>query len=142
MQSLAEHEARLKELREGAFRTREEFDERIKNYNLKYIYKENVGFIVWTMGTGDNYEVLLLRVKHQGRGDAKKLYREAVKLMMFNPPYHSVYAFTRTENAGANAFYTKFGWNRIDLDQCIYKDAGVVLYWIEWNELRDRLGLF
>jgi RimJ/RimL family protein N-acetyltransferase len=121
-------------------RSREDFWKRIDPYRIHYIYEDDLGYIAWMYGTGDNVEFLFLEGARAGCG--RELYRRAlIKMESVSPTYHSLYAFTKTDNHAAINFYTKMGWKRHDLGESIYHKGETTLFTVELEALKKVLFL-
>lgn len=114
---------------------RNEFQEKyVKPFNdLSYIYDER-GWIVWRTGTGENVELLHIRVHEKRKGHGKGLVQEMLKKLEGNPPYYSVFGFTRVSNEEAQSFYRALGFDLSEIPG-IYKDGRAILFSQEYEKL-------
>lgn len=101
----------------------------------RYIYFPQQGYIVWRRGTGDNTELLHIRTFRKGQGFGRKLVYAMLDQLRGDPPYHSVYGFTRVSNADAQNFYGALGFERQEV-KGIYADGRAVLFWQSYERLR------
>ena len=125
-------------------RTIEELARKLESYaEVSYIWREDLGYIVWRNGTGDNLEFLFIEVVEQGKGKGVELYRLMAKKILEDGkrPYHSIYGFRLTGNTKAGKFYQKMGWHQVDFGQAIYGGDKTTLMWMEWNEFLTKIGL-
>jgi len=123
-------------------RTLSQVQERIKNYKeAQVFYKPGLGYIVWTMATGDNLEVLFVEVETPGQGQGKELYKlwAAYIDVSGQSPYHSVIGYSLASNHRAKHFYCKLGWSQRNLGQSIYRDDDTVVMWCAWNDFMRNL---
>lgn len=124
-------------------RTFDELMERVGPYKTLYrIFDEDVGYIVWRLGTGDNIEVLFIEAKEPGKGYGKELFRRMVRSIESNKrqPYHSVYVYRLGANELARRLYAKLGCKEINLGQSVYRDDETVIAWITWEDLKRAVG--
>lgn len=104
-----------------------------------WVYEPDRGFIVWRRGTGDNVELLHVRaaVPHQGHG--RWLVYRMLDHLRANPPYHSVYGYTRIGNNRAREFYAALGFRCQEVDG-IYAEGAAVLFWGCYTRLVELKG--
>lgn len=116
-------------------RTEQELKERIAQYlGVEYIYKEGLGYIVWHLGSGDNYEILFLEVSESARRQkiGRKLFEEFKAQV--KPSFHSVYVFHLKSNLVAAKFYESLGF--VQFVECgIYRGEPAILRWVEFSKL-------
>lgn len=121
-----------------------EYDEFLDDYifpydNIEYIYNPQKGFIVWRLGTGQNYELLHIKTFEKKKGYGKELVLGMLDRLRENPPYYSVFGFTRVNNYEAHAFYKALGF-RIENVTGLYKHGECRLFWAPFNELINKHG--
>lgn len=97
------------------------------------------GYIVWRLGTGGNVELLHIRSFIKGKGVGRRLVHQMLLALKKQPPYHSVYGFTRVENEGAVAFYKALGFH-VEITDGPYKRGKAVLFSRSYKVLLRRLG--
>lgn len=93
---------------------------------MDYINDER-GYIVWRVGTGENVELLHIRVHDKRKGYGSQLINEMMDKLKQNPPYATVFGFTRTSNNEAHEFYKANGFTLTKVDG-VYKDGTAVLF--------------
>lgn len=98
------------------------------------------GRIEWVVGTGDNAELRHLRVHHPGRGAGRRLLVEMLTELLKNPPYATVYGFTRASNQRAQAFYRSVGFALRWVDG-VYDEPGAYLFTARFRDLCEFHGL-
>lgn len=103
-------------------------------------YENENGYIAWRRGTGDNVELLHIRVYVTQKGHATKLLKEMVKQLSHHPPYHSVYVFVLANNHPALCAYDSWGFKLTRIEG-LYKKGGTVIGTIPYTTLRDNLGV-
>lgn len=104
---------------------------------VKYIYLNRVGFIAWRLGTGGNVELLHIRAASLRNGLGRRLFKEMLDSLYYDPPYFSVFGFTRVSNDRAVAFYEAMGF-KIQLIDGLYKDGEAYMFWAEYTELMKK----
>ena len=77
---------------------------------MVYWLRDKRGMIVWRWGTGDNVEITHLKASRPGRGEGRSLLRDMLAILLEDPPYATVFGFTRSSNLTAHAFYKKAGF--------------------------------
>lgn len=92
------------------------FDEFHAKYVAKfspqsYLFSPTYGFIVWRLGTGENVELLHIRVFKSGQGHGTKLISAMINELKKNPPFYSIFGFTLKSNTAAITMYKKAGFN-------------------------------
>ena len=103
---------------------------------LKYIYEEGKGGIVWRLGTGWNIELLHIRAFEEGKGHAKMLLGMMIKELEKDPPYHSVFGFALEERKHLLSIYPKLGFH-IEVNDGPYKDSKAILFWQKFEKLKE-----
>jgi len=102
---------------------------------LGYIFDDR-GYIVWREGTGNNIELLHIGVFEKRKGYGRQLVKEMLERLEENPPYFSVFGFTRTSNKIAHSFYKTLGFNLVPLAG-LYKDGSAVMFWQDYEILKN-----
>lgn len=100
-----------------------------------WTYRKERGFAVWRKGTGGNVELLHIRTFASGKGHGRRLVYALLDRLKDDPPYHSVYGFTRTGNAEAQAFYGALGFRLAPAAEGLYREGGATLFWAPYTEL-------
>ncbi len=104
---------------------------------VDHIDTEN-GYVVWRRGTGDNVELLHLRVTTERRvGYGRSLLCQMLEKLIDNPPYHTVFGFTRLENQIAIEFYQAMGFETTVVNG-VYLDGAAVLFSQSFEILLER----
>ena len=101
---------------------------------INNIYDEDKGFIVWRTGTGGNTELLHVRTFEGGKGYGRWLFYQMLDRLKENPPYYSVFGFTRVGNTEAQAFYGALGF-KLQRVMGLYNDGEAVLFWQSFDVL-------
>lgn len=114
--------------------TREELVDRFRN--IWSIHNEK-GHIVWRRGTGDNVELLHIRVNDQRRGYGNELVKQMILQLQNDKPYSTVFGFTRTNNEVAINFYRKLGFTLSKVDG-IYLEQEALVFSQKYDELLNR----
>lgn len=122
-------------------RTHAELLETLAVYRQDYVYDEEIGYLVWRTGTGNNLEALFIEVRAKGRGDGRVLYRRMVEKLLGSGerPYYSVFGFVLGSNERALGFYRRMGWAVVPLGRSVYMADETVLVWIAWDDLLKEL---
>ena len=92
------------------------------------------GYISWRWGTGDNVELTHLRSAEPGNGQGRKLLRSMLAALKNDPPYCTVFGFTRTCNKVAQAFYQDMGFVLSPVEG-VYADGDAVLFSANYVDL-------
>lgn len=92
------------------------------------------GYVVWRRGTGDNVELLHLKSKASGGGT--RLLRGMLEALEENPPYSTVFGFTRLVNDKAHSFYLKCGFD-LTMVQGVYADGHAIVFSAPYSDLRE-----
>lgn len=100
---------------------------------VEYIDSED-GYLVWRVGTGRNVEILHFRAYQPGHGVGRKLLTATLVQLSGNPPYHSVFGFTRAVNQEAQQFYAAMGFTLTTVPG-VYKDGQAVLFTATYDYL-------
>lgn len=95
------------------------------------------GIIAWRRGTGDNVELTYILVKNKCQGEGTRLFIRMLNKLAVQPPYYTVYGFTRLGNEAAITFYESLGFV---VRQClpVYRDGGTVMFCAPYEELVAR----
>ncbi len=79
--------------------------------DIFYIFIDNIGFIVWRIGTGNNIELLHIKSFVKRKGYGSLLLRLMILELSKKPPYYSIFGFALYKNKEARFFYKKNGFN-------------------------------
>lgn len=102
-----------------------------------HYHADRTGFIVWRRGTGHNVELLHIKTYEKGQGHGRALFFVMLDRLKDDPPYHSVYGFTRVSNSEARAFYGALGF-QLDEVAGPYADGRAVLFWASYQDLLKK----
>lgn len=102
-----------------------------------HIFIANKGYIVWRLGTGNNTELLHIRTFEKGRGYGRKLFYEMLDWLKKEPPYYSVFGFTRVGNTEARKFYGTLGF-KLQLVEGLYRDGMAIMFWQSYEKLLEE----
>lgn len=105
--------------------------------DCRYHYIPDQGYIIWRLGTGDNTELLHIRTFEKGQGYGRKLVYMMLDRLKWNPPYHSIFGFTRVSNVEAQNFYGALGFE-LQETKGVYADGRAILFWQSYEELLKR----
>jgi ribosomal protein S18 acetylase RimI-like enzyme len=108
---------------------------------VEYFYSYRLGYIAWRRGTGDNIELLHIRSFQPGKGYGRFLFYTMLRRLKADPPYHSVFGFTRVGNAEARAFYGALGFNLSVVDG-LYAEGQAVLFWQQYTKLTELFDAY
>lgn len=104
-----------------------------------YEHSGGAGYIVWRVGTGGNVELLDLQVvpTARGQGVGIGLLRAMLRHLKDNPPYYTIFGFTRTANVEAQEFYAAVGF---DLSRVagVYADGEAIVFSAKYDDLCKR----
>lgn len=113
-----------------------------------YIYRDDLGYIVWRRGTGGNLEILFIEAANPGNGQGRELVRLMVEYLTRTnaAPYHSVFAFRLGSREEAGRFYRSLGFRGVLVgsprgERGVYRDDETYLHWVPWDELKRNLGV-
>lgn len=95
------------------------------------------GYIVWRMGTGNNTELLHIKVKEPGNGGGSRLLKLMLLQLQQNPPYATVFGFTRAGNLAAHFFYEQMGFTLSPV-QGVYDEGAAVVFAARFDDLCKR----
>ena len=101
---------------------------------VQYLYKPELGFIVWRFGTGENVELLHVRSAEPRQGQGRQLVYRMLDYLRATPPYYSVFGFTRVSNTRAIQFYESLGFCTQTI-QGLYADGQASIFWQDYREL-------
>lgn len=104
-------------------------------YRTWYLEQQN-GYIVWRRGTGDNVELLHIKTNVPGRGTGKQLVVAMLETLKEQPPYCTVFGFTRECNEGSQKFYEALGFDLTTV-KGVYQDGSAVLFSQEYLKLLE-----
>lgn len=102
----------------------------------QYAYSGD-GIIAWRRGTGDNVEVTYVRSDQTRQGTGRKLLQEMLRRLRDNPPYATVYGFTRANNRDAIAFYQAMGFAVTPVNG-VYADGKAAVFSARYDDLCKR----
>lgn len=94
------------------------------------------GFIVWRQGTGGNVELLHIKTYAPGQGTGRQLVVAMLEHLKTQPPYCTVFGFTRTCNEASQKFYTALGFELTPV-KGVYQDGSAVLFSQEYKTLLE-----
>lgn len=100
---------------------------------IGYVSRDG-GYIVWRTGTGGNVEVLHLKADPPMRGTGTSLLREMLLTLESDPPYATVFGFTRVGNMAGRAFYKSSGFTLVEVPG-VYAEGRAVLFTAVYGEL-------
>ena len=108
---------------------------------IEYV-RDDRGHIVWRVGTGGNVELLHIRTHVKRQGHGRQLFYAMLDRLQSDPPYHSVFGFTRSADDEAALFYGALGFNLRRLDGgpfgCgIYRDGLTTVFWQSYDALSE-----
>jgi len=112
-----------------------DLEQQVGRYQPVSYIVNNRGFIAWRRGTGDNVELLHIKTSEKGRGYGRSLIYQMLDSLQEDPPYYSVFGFTRSSNQSAQAFYGALGFNLQQVDG-LYTEGSAVLFWQSYTKLR------
>lgn len=95
------------------------------------------GYIVWRYGTGLNVELLHLKVSKPGHGTATKLLQDMLRRLKQDPPWATVFGFTRVNNESAQGFYSWAGFD-LSVVKGVYADGEAMLFSARYDDLCAR----
>ena len=98
------------------------------------------GHLVWRTGTGGNVEVLHLRALSPGQGGGTRMLREMLSRLRTDPPYATVFGFTRITNHDARRFYLNSGVTLTEVPR-VYAEGAAVLFTARYDYLLGFHGL-
>ena len=104
------------------------------------VIQDRRGHIAWRWGTGDNVELTHLKASEEGKGYGKSLLRDMLTVLKQNPPYATVFGFTRTVNLKAQAFYQDNGFILTRVAG-VYDDGGAVVFSARYKDLCELHGV-
>ena len=99
----------------------------LKPYIGVHLIEHENGYIVWRRGTGDNAEMLHLKTFSPGKGTGRELIKAMLRKLKENPPYATVFGFTRSVNIPAQKFYRSLGFNLSPVEG-VYADGSAVIF--------------
>lgn len=103
-------------------------------------YADAGGHIVWRTGTGGNEELLHIRAYEPGYGHGTFLLGKMLERLLDEPPYATVFGFTRTSNAEALEFYRRSGFV-LSTVAGVYADGDAVVFSQTYAELCRLHGI-
>jgi ribosomal protein S18 acetylase RimI-like enzyme len=94
------------------------------------------GYVVWRRGTGGNVELLHLRA---AQGHGRRLLRRMLDGLASDPPYCTVFGFTRVGNVTAQGFYKAMGFTLTQVAG-VYADGSAVVFSQTFEKLKAIHG--
>jgi GNAT superfamily N-acetyltransferase len=110
--------------------------ERFKQYDGLRYYIDETGYIAWQLSTGENVELMFIRVHTPGKGHGTELLKKMVQRIK---PFNSVFVFRLASNESAGHFYRHHGFKET-LVSGLYK-VDAVLGVANYKELCEKLGI-
>lgn len=101
----------------------------------------SAGYIIWRVGTGENVELLHIKTVDKGKGWGRSLFYQMLIRLQTDPPYYSIFGFTRTSNEEAQAFYGALGFNLQPIEG-LYKDGTAVMFWQSYEKLVEEMNTY
>lgn len=95
------------------------------------------GRIVTRRGTGGNVEITHFKVDDPRKGHGKWLFKAMLTIWKNNPPYHTVYGFTRAVNFDAHKAYEALGFTLSSVSG-VYADGEAVVFSATYADLCAR----
>lgn len=105
-----------------------------------HMLNDDRGLLSWRWGTGDNVEITHFKSTLPGNGYGLSLLRDMLKALKGDPPYCTVFGFTRTCNKAAQAFYQNVGFTLSPV-QGVYADGDAVVFSANYKELCTLHGV-
>lgn len=105
--------------------------------NVNIIHNED-GYIIWRPGTGDNVEITHIRSFIHGGGT--RLLKVMLAELKNDPPYCSVFGFTRTNNKKAHFFYMSCGFT-ITRIRGVYEEGNACIFSANYQDLCVKHGV-
>lgn len=102
--------------------------------SFEHVIHDENGIIAWRRGTGGNVELEYILVKNKGQGEGRRLVKAMLRALADNPPYATVYGFTRVKNSEARTFYLACGFELSHVDG-VYDDGEAMVF----SQRYDRL---
>ena len=99
----------------------------INPYSKINTIEQDNGYIIWRRATGDNVEILHLRVSSPGKGIGRELVNRMLKELLENPPYATLFGFTRISNEISQKFFTALGFELSEV-KGVYADGSAILF--------------
>lgn len=104
-----------------------------------YLFFPRKGYIVWRLGTGENFELLHVRAFQTGKGLGIRLVRAMLReIKKRKPPFYSIWGFTRANNKPAIKWYKAMGFNTQECNGP-YKYGKSVIFWQSFDKLCEKL---
>lgn len=97
-------------------------------------HSDDTGYVTWRRGTGGNVELFNIKTRDRGKGYGRQLVYAMLDALKADPPYHSVFGFTRVSNEEARAFYAALGF-RLHEVPGVYADGRAVLFEAPYADL-------
>lgn len=109
---------------------------KIAPYGIPYSASLPNGYIVWRKGTGDNYELLHIRTYVKGKGTGRELLRLMLLSLRKNPPYATVFGFTRVSNE-SKGWYEAMGFD-MTVVKGVYAEGSAIVFSQTYDKLMER----
>lgn len=103
-------------------------------FRVGVVHGPDGSYLTWRRGTGENVEITNLKAAEPGHGVGTALLRGLLEQLLADPPYHTVYGFTRTTNEAAQAFYSASGF-ALSWVHGVYRDGAAVVFSAPYHEL-------
>jgi len=105
-------------------------------YTMMAVEELENGFIIWRRATGDNVELLHIKTYVKGMGTGKLLICKMLYELLEDPPFATVFGFTRLSNTDAQRFYTTMGFD-LSIVRGVYADGHAVLFSQSYDKLKE-----
>ena len=96
-------------------------------YLKLHIIEHQNGYLVWRRASGYNVELLHIRTFLSGRGTGRLLFTTLLESLLRDPPYATVFGFTRTVNEASKSFYQTLGFDLSEV-KGVYADGSAILF--------------
>lgn len=106
----------------------------IAPYSWVNYHNDADGYIAWRMGSGLNTELLHLKAFSPGNGAGKRLLKVMLTKLLTDPPFCTVFGFTRSINIEGRLFYADMGFELSPVTG-VYRDGSAVLFSQEYKRL-------
>jgi len=113
-------------------------DEEVYVYPYEYVttIEMDNGYIVYRMGTGRNIELLHIKTHEPGKGTGRELILDMLRCLKDEPPYCTVFGFTRTCNEASQKFYKALGFELTPV-KGVYADGHAILFSQKYTTLLE-----
>ena len=99
----------------------------LKPYIGVHLIEHENGYVVWRTGTGNNTELLHIKTFISGKGTGSELVKAMLIKLKENPPYATVFGFTRTVNQASQDFYKALGFELSEV-KGVYEDGTAIVF--------------